>query len=90
MFKGIISWSAFCLQVLEEDGCQETSATVGTYLLKELEKLRTDFSIVGDVRGKGLMVGVEMVADKVTTKRAQHNTDINGKDSMCPVDKKNA
>ncbi len=38
----------------------------GTYLLKGLEELRRDFEIVGDVRGKGLMIGVEMVTDKAS------------------------
>lgn len=33
--------------------------------MKELSKLRDEFEIVGDVRGKGLMIGVEMVTDKV-------------------------
>ena len=39
---------------------------IGTYLLKELEKLRDECAYVGDVRGKGLMVGLELVADKVS------------------------
>ena len=34
-------------------------------LLKGLMKLRNDFEVVGDVRGKGLMVGLELVKDKV-------------------------
>jgi alanine-glyoxylate transaminase/(R)-3-amino-2-methylpropionate-pyruvate transaminase len=34
--------------------------------LKGLEELRNDFEIVGDVRGKGLMIGIEMVTDKKT------------------------
>lgn len=38
----------------------------GNHLLKGLEELRRDFDIVGDVRGKGLMIGVEMVTDKET------------------------
>jgi 4-aminobutyrate aminotransferase-like enzyme len=37
---------------------------LGNYLLKGLEQLRNDFEIVGDVRGKGLMIGMEMVTDK--------------------------
>ena len=37
----------------------------GTYFLEELAKLRDEFEIVGDVRGKGLMIGVELVTDKV-------------------------
>lgn len=38
---------------------------MGTYMLLELAKLRDKFEIVGDVRGKGLMIGIEMVTDKV-------------------------
>lgn len=33
--------------------------------MQELAKLRDEFEIVGDVRGKGLMTGVELVEDKV-------------------------
>lgn len=39
---------------------------LGTYLLKELAKLRDKFECVGDVRGKGLMIGVELVKNKKT------------------------
>ena len=38
----------------------------------ELAKLRDEFDVVGDVRGKGLMIGVELVADKVAS--IQRNT----------------
>jgi acetylornithine/succinyldiaminopimelate/putrescine aminotransferase len=38
---------------------------VGTYFIEELAKLRDQFETVGDVRGKGLMIGIEMVKDKV-------------------------
>lgn len=43
----------------------ENSHHVGTYLLRALSKLRKKYEIVGDVRGKGLMIGVEMVINKV-------------------------
>jgi len=46
----------------------ENSHHVGTYLLHSLAKLRKRFDIVGDVRGKGLMIGVEMVTDKESKK----------------------
>ncbi|OXB66709.1 hypothetical protein ASZ78_013100 [Callipepla squamata] len=49
---------------IEEDGLQKNSKDVGTYMLLELAKLRDKFEIVGDVRGKGLMIGIEMVTDK--------------------------
>ncbi|XP_072169078.1 alanine--glyoxylate aminotransferase 2, mitochondrial-like [Diadema setosum] len=52
------------LEVIDNEGLQANSAAVGTHLLLELEKLRDEFEIVGDVRGKGLMIGVEMVTDK--------------------------
>ena len=52
-------------QVIEEDGTQANSARVGEVLVKELLKLREEFEVVGDVRGKGLMLGVELVKSKV-------------------------
>jgi 4-aminobutyrate aminotransferase and related aminotransferases len=39
---------------------------VGNFLLTHLSKLREEFAIVGDVRGKGLMIGVDLVQDKET------------------------
>ncbi|XP_072371683.1 alanine--glyoxylate aminotransferase 2, mitochondrial isoform X1 [Scyliorhinus torazame] len=56
------------LKVIEEDGLMAKCETLGTYLMLELAKLRDQFEIVGDVRGKGLMVGVEMVNDKNSQK----------------------
>ncbi|XP_021235653.1 alanine--glyoxylate aminotransferase 2, mitochondrial [Numida meleagris] len=52
------------LDAIEEDSLQKNSKDVGTYMLQELAKLRDKFEIVGDVRGKGLMIGIEMVKDK--------------------------
>uniref|UniRef100_A0A8C5AVF8 Alanine--glyoxylate aminotransferase 2, mitochondrial n=1 Tax=Gadus morhua TaxID=8049 RepID=A0A8C5AVF8_GADMO len=54
------------LDVIKEDGTQQNSLVVGTYLLTELAKLRDKHEIIGDVRGKGLQIGVEMVEDKVS------------------------
>lgn len=51
--------------MIKEEQLQENSQEVGTYLLLKLAKLRDEFEIIGDVRGKGLMVGIEMVKDKV-------------------------
>ena len=50
---------------MEEDGTQQNSQIVGTHLLSELLKLRDEFEVVGDVRGKGFMLGLELVTDKV-------------------------
>ncbi|XP_023816340.1 alanine--glyoxylate aminotransferase 2, mitochondrial [Oryzias latipes] len=54
------------LDTIQEDKTQKVSLDVGTYLLKELAKLRDKYEIIGDVRGKGLMIGVEMVTDKTS------------------------
>ena len=59
--------------MIEEECIQQNSADVGTYFILELEKLRQEFEVVGDVRGKGLMIGLELVKDKVSqrSKRSQ-------------------
>ena len=51
--------------MIEEDKLQENSRKVGGLFLQELLKLRDEFEVVGDVRGKGLMLGVEFVKSKV-------------------------
>ena len=45
------------LDVIKEEKCQKNSLEVGTYLLQELVKVADKYEIVGDVRGKGLMIG---------------------------------
>ncbi|XP_068561721.1 alanine--glyoxylate aminotransferase 2, mitochondrial-like [Cebidichthys violaceus] len=54
------------LDTIKEDGTQRNSLSVGTYLMTELAKLRDKYEIIGDVRGKGLQIGVEMVKDKAS------------------------
>ncbi|XP_022349234.1 alanine--glyoxylate aminotransferase 2, mitochondrial isoform X2 [Enhydra lutris kenyoni] len=53
-------------EVIKEEKLQENSHDVGTYMLQKFAELRDEFEIVGDVRGKGLMIGIEMVKDKVS------------------------
>ncbi|KAL2779803.1 alanine--glyoxylate aminotransferase 2, mitochondrial isoform b precursor, partial [Daubentonia madagascariensis] len=67
-FKLVRERGGVCVadEVIKEENLQENSQEVGTYMLLQLAKLRDEFEIVGDVRGKGLMVGMEMVQDKVS------------------------
>src|SRR5712671_2730419 len=44
------------------------SAEVGAYLKRGLEKLMRKYECIGDVRGMGMMIGVEFVADKQSRK----------------------
>lgn len=39
---------------------------MGTYLLLKLADLKSRYSVIGDVRGKGLMIGVELVENPGT------------------------
>ena len=45
------------LDVIKEEKFQENSLEVGTYLMQQLVTLVDKYEIVGDVRGKGLMIG---------------------------------
>ena len=54
------------LDYLEDEGLQSNAQRVGKLLLEGLDDLRERHEVVGDVRGKGLMVGVELVVDKAS------------------------
>jgi alanine-glyoxylate transaminase/(R)-3-amino-2-methylpropionate-pyruvate transaminase len=62
------------LKAIEQDGLQENSHSVGTYLLDNLKMLADRHDIIGDVRGKGLMVGVELVKDALEKTPAVQET----------------
>lgn len=52
------------LDVIEQDNLLENAATNGAALKEELTKLAEDFPMVGDVRGKGLLLAMELVKDR--------------------------
>jgi 4-aminobutyrate aminotransferase-like enzyme len=52
--------------ILKEKLCGN-ARNLGNYLLKRLEEVKERNSLIGDVRGKGLLVGVELVKDSRTT-----------------------
>jgi len=54
------------LAILEDDGLVENSARVGASLLAGLRELAAEHPIVGDVRGKGLLIGVELAVPGTT------------------------
>jgi 4-aminobutyrate aminotransferase-like enzyme/Ser/Thr protein kinase RdoA (MazF antagonist) len=51
------------LDVIRDEDLQERALTVGGHLLRELRGLQTVHPIIGDVRGRGLFIGVELVRD---------------------------
>ena len=55
---------------LLEEGLIQNAAIQGEYLLNHLKGLQKQFHLIGDVRGKGLMIGIEIVRDKKTKEKA--------------------
>jgi 4-aminobutyrate aminotransferase len=55
---------------LLEEGLVENAAQVGSYILEKLRDLQRRFHLIGDVRGKGLMIGIELVKDRQTKEKA--------------------
>ncbi|XP_004925227.1 alanine--glyoxylate aminotransferase 2-like [Bombyx mori] len=64
------------LDVIEEENLLERASRVGNHLLSRCEDLKHKHRLVGDVRGRGLFVGVELVTDRETrtpaTAEAKH------------------
>merc|ERR1712168_419974 len=54
------------LDVIEKDRLMEHSITVGRALLEGAKKLGEKYQIIGDVRGRGMFVGVDLVKDRKT------------------------
>ncbi|MGI9353535.1 MAG: aspartate aminotransferase family protein [Rhizobiaceae bacterium] len=54
------------LQVIREDKVQENARIVGKALLGRLKALQEKHPAIGDVRGRGLMLAIEMVKDRIT------------------------
>ncbi len=51
------------MNIIEEEGLLTNCASVGNYLKAMLTELQGKYSIIGDVRGKGLLLGVELISD---------------------------
>ncbi|MEM7424846.1 MAG: aspartate aminotransferase family protein [Pseudomonadota bacterium] len=54
------------LKVMRDDRLQENAKTVGAALKARLVDLQQKYDVIGDVRGKGLMLAIEMVKDRRT------------------------
>ena len=62
------------LDVIDEEGLQENSRVLGKRLKDGLKKLSERHQLIGDVRGMGLMLGVELVRDRKTRQPAKQET----------------
>jgi len=58
------------INVIKEEKLLENATKQGAHIMKRLGELKEQCEIVGDVRGKGLMIGMEIVEDKESKKPA--------------------
>jgi 4-aminobutyrate aminotransferase-like enzyme len=63
------------LDVIEREDLVNRSAVIGNYLREELRRLTERHQVIGDVRGRGMMTGVELVTDRLTKEPAIQQTD---------------
>ena len=54
------------IDIVLNENLAQNAKIVGDYLLAKLNKLRDKYEVIGDVRGKGLMIAVELVKDRDT------------------------
>ena len=62
------------LKVLEEERLQDNALNVGSELLGVLRDLQQRYPVIGDVRGRGLMLAIELVSDRKTRTPATEKT----------------
>ncbi len=62
------------LDVIEEEGLQANALEIGRYLRDGVLALQDQHALIGDVRGNGLFLGVELVLDRASRAPATANT----------------
>ena len=59
------------LEVIDREKLQQNSLNIGNHLLDGLARLKEKHNLIGDVRGKGLMLGIELVKDRASKEPAR-------------------
>ncbi|MBA4178951.1 MAG: aspartate aminotransferase family protein [Anaerolinea sp.] len=67
------------LEIIEREGLVENSARNGAYLQSRLNGLKERHPTIGEVRGRGLLLGVEIVKDPATKELFPESADLPGK-----------
>lgn len=60
------------INYIEKNKLVENSANLGDYLVAELQKLQQEFPVIGNIAGRGLHLGVDLVSDSDSKNRADH------------------
>ncbi|MBF89931.1 MAG: hypothetical protein CMG75_09845 [Candidatus Marinimicrobia bacterium] len=58
------------IDILNENKLQQNAYNIGIYLLNNVKNLQKKYDLLGDVRGKGLFIGIELVKNKETLEPA--------------------
>ena len=58
------------IKVIEEEDLRTNARVVGDYMREKLEELKEKYEVIGDVRGMGLMIGIELVKNRKTKEPA--------------------
>ena len=61
------------LRIIERDGLVQRAAEVGEEAMQRLRAAAEELEIIGDVRGRGLMIGVELVTNQETREPISHD-----------------
>ncbi|MDO8123067.1 MAG: aminotransferase class III-fold pyridoxal phosphate-dependent enzyme [Candidatus Hermodarchaeota archaeon] len=62
------------LDIIEEERLQENALKIGTYFIDQLKQLQSHYPLIGDIRGRGLFIGVELVLTPTTREPATKET----------------
>lgn len=54
------------IEVIEEENILENVRSVGGYFMRRMQQMKAEHPIIGDVKGKGFLLGIELVKDKAT------------------------
>jgi alanine-glyoxylate transaminase/(R)-3-amino-2-methylpropionate-pyruvate transaminase len=66
----VCAQGAAVLDVIDREKLQVNALKTGNQILAGLERLKTKHNLIGDVRGKGLLQGIEMVKDRASKEPA--------------------
>jgi len=58
------------MDIIEDESLMQNALDTGNYLFNELNKLMEKYNVIGDVRGKGFFLGIELVKDRLTLEPA--------------------
>lgn len=52
------------IEIIEDEGLVEQAASVGAHALARLDEMKSRHGLIGDVRGRGLLIGIDLVLDR--------------------------